>query len=368
MNKLFFYIFIFLLLTGCARKYNRQDSEKYMVTEHIDYVKDFTNEITLSTPYKINVNLSGITGFQIFDSICVLTTKGENGIIACTALNSSKVLGRFLNIGNSQDEIIFPSSLSTGINIYNYHDSLYIDILDGQKGRMLTANVSESLIKNCFAIKNISHNLSNNCFITQRLKNGLYFIREITNGDTQQTRMIRDLKTGKNSTPKILARLNTASVAQGEDFNIISTITKVSKDNRIIEMPIGLNYINIYKIDGSFAKTLCIGDKLDDIDEIMNTDKWNRLYTFSDVRVFDNSFGVVQINEEEKSYQTKREKLPSILLFSMEGKPLARIKLKRHITSFDIDTKNGYLYTLDDQTEEFLKYKIPQELKAVLDR
>lgn len=368
MKRLFFYIFIFLLLTGCTQKYNRQDSEKYMITEHIDYVKEFPHEIALSSPCKVNAKLPGITGFQIFDSICVLTLKGENGIITCMSLNSSNVLGRFLNIGNSQDEIIFPSSLSTGINIYNYQDSIYIDILDGQKGRMLTANVTESLIKDKFAVKNISHKLSNNCFITQRLNNGLYFIREITNGDTQQTRMIRNLKTGKNSTPNTLAHLNTASVAPGEDFNIISTITKVGKGDRIFEVPIGLNYINIYNIDGSFAKTVCVGDKLDDIDEIMNTDRWNRLYTFSDIRVFDNCFGVVQINEEEKSYQTKREKLPSILLFSLEGKPLANIKMKRHITSFDIDVKNGYLYTLDDQTEEFLKYKIPQELKAVLDR
>lgn len=339
-----------------------------MVTEHIDYVQDFTNEITLSTPSKVNVNLSGITEFQIFDSIFILTLKGEKDIIACMSLKSSKVLGRFLNIGNSQNEIIFPSALSTGINIYNNQDSLYIDILDSQKGRMLTANVTESLTKNKFAIKNISHKLSNNCFIAQRLKNGLYFIREITDGDTRQARMIRDIKTGKNSTPKILAKLNTASVAPGEDFNILSTITKVGKDDRIIEMPIGLNYINIYKTDGSFAKTVCVGDKLDNIDEIMNTDKWKRLYTFADLRIFNNCFGVVQIDEEEKSYQTKREKSPSILMFSLEGKPLAHIKLKRHITSFDIDAKNGYLYTLDNQTEEFLRYKIPQGLKSVLDQ
>lgn len=367
MRKIFILLSITLLLFSCSKKYDRQESERYMTTGNVEYVKEFPVNIELSQPQRIEMEALNVTGFQVLDTLMALKVKGD-GFLAFSTMKNPKVLGRFLNVGNSEEEFVFPPDLATGFVFYQLGDTLLADVFDQQKGRILTMNVNLSLKTRKLALKSISKGLANNDFNVVRLTDGRYFIKELSNGDTQQTRMIRDLKTGKNSTPKILARLNTASVVPGEDFNILSTITKVSKDDRIIEMPIGLNYINIYKIDGSFAQTVCVGDKLDDIDEIMNTDRWNRLYTFSNISVFDKCFGVVQINEEEKSYQSKREKLPSILLFSLEGKPLASIKMKRHITSFDIDFKNGYLYTLDNQTEEFLKYKIPQELKTVLDR
>lgn len=367
MRKIFILLSITLLLFSCSKKYDRQESERYMTTGNVEYVKEFPVNIELSQPQRIEMEALNVTGFQVLDTLMALKVKGD-GFLAFSTMKNPKVLGRFLNVGNSEEELIFPPDLATGFVFYQLGDTLLADVFDQQKGRILTMDVNQSLKTGKLVLKSISKGLANNDFNVVRLTDGRYFVKELLNGDTQQTRMIRDLKTGKNFTPKILARLNTASVVPGEDFNILSTITKVSKDDRIIEMPIGLNYINIYKIDGSFAKTICVGDKLDDIDEIMNTDRWNRLYTFSNISVFDKCFGVVQINEEEKSYQSKREKLPSILLFSLEGKPLASIKMKRHITSFDIDFKNGYLYTLDNQTEEFLKYKIPQELKTVLDR
>ena len=53
-----------------------------------------------------------------------------------------------------------------------------------------------------------------------------------------------------------------------------------------------------------------------------------------------------------------RKKEPIIRLFDWEGNPLAEIKLNRFITSFDMDLRNGYLYTMDHQTDEFYQYDI----------
>lgn len=112
---------------------------------------------------------------------------------------------------------------------------------------------------------------SNPVFNTVRLSDGKYFIKELNDNETKQIRTIRDLKSGNVTITPLMKKLNEASVKEGEDFNIISTITKVSKDGRIIEMPIGLNYLNIYTPDGTFAKTICIGSQTDDIDEIMKS-------------------------------------------------------------------------------------------------
>ena len=352
-----------LLLTACSHQYDRTDSEKFMITSNVEYVKEFPQEINMSNPEKVDVNVVGITNFLIVDSVMAFTVKGEKGIMTFAETNNLKVLGKILNIGNAQDEMSLPPSLSTSCIFYTIKDSLFADLFDGQKGRLLTVNVSKSLAANKISITRIQkEGFSNDIFNIARLDEQTYMVKAISNGDTQQTRKIINLKSGKESVTPILEQLNTASVVPGEDFNILSTITKTSNDGRIIEMPIGLNYLNIYKTDGSIAKTICIGDKLADIDEIMSLDRGDRLYTFSDIRVFKKGFGVVQIDETEKQFQSDRTKFPSILFFSFEGKPLAKIDLKRQFTSFDVDFKNNYIYTFDSQSEEFLRYKIPAEL------
>jgi hypothetical protein len=130
------------------------------------------------------------------------------------------------------------------------------------------------------------------------------------------------------------------------------------KNGRIVEAPIGLNYINIYSLDGSFAKTICMDKELNNITNIQNTEETDRIYTFANLRVYDDFFGVVYINEDELTYQTGRKKLPSILLFDWDGNPFVELKLDHHIQSFDIDLLTGELYTLDRDFEEFYKYDI----------
>lgn len=123
-------------------------------------------------------------------------------------------------------------------------------------------------------------------------------------------------------------------------------------------MPIGLNHINIYSLDGRFQKSLCLGKNLDNIDKIQEKKRAVRLYTFADLRLFDDFFAVLHINEEEAMYQTNRQKKPTIMLFDYNAKPLMEIKLNHHITSFDVDFRKGELYTFDVHSDEFYKYDI----------
>lgn len=362
MNIYIFALLAILSFVGCSKS-PRNTSERYMTTQNVETVTDFPEEVNLSSPEKVKVEGVGIMGFKVLDSMIVLSLKGENGLLGFYKKDDFKPLGRFLNIGNGKGEVVFNPPISTAINFYRLPDGLYVDVFDGQKEKIYTFNVDESLHEKHGILKAELKNVSNSSFNTVRLPDGKYFIKDINNNDTQQIRAIRDLSTGKNTATAIMNRLNEASVREGEDFNIISTITRVSKDGRIIEAPIGLNYLNIYRPDGTFAKTICVGDKLDDIDDIMNTKRSKRKYTFSDVRVFDKFFGVVKIDAEESEYQSRNSKNPSILLFTLDGKPLAEIKTNRLMTSFDIDIDNGILYTFDLQSEEFLKYDISMWLR-----
>jgi hypothetical protein len=171
----------------------------------------------------------------------------------------------------------------------------------------------------------------------------------------------------KKTVPSHMEQLNRATVRAGEDFNILSTGTQYSRAKRmIVEAPaIGLNYINRYSLDGSFGKTICIGNKLENIEKIQNIDRWDRICSFRSLRLFPEFWGVLYLNESEKISQTGRKTLPFIFLFDWNGNPVAKLKLNSFITSFNIDLLNGYLYTMDNQTEKFCKYDIRDILKKL---
>ncbi len=133
----------------------------------------------------------------------------------------------------------------------------------------------------------------------------------------------------------------------------------------MVEIPIGLNYINIYSLDGSFGRTICIGKELFNIGKIQDLNRVKRVYTFSDIRLFDDFFGVVHVDEERINYFGERKKTPRILFFDWDGNPLAELVSDHHITSFDIDFTRGELYTLDLYSDEFYKYDIKDKLKEL---
>lgn len=362
MKKMIIACFVLILSVGCTREASRNNLERYMLAGNVEYVHTFPQNIQLRNPKKVLAEQVGITGFRIIDSLMVLTMKGETGVIGIAPTNNLSACNRFFNLGNSEEEFIMTPTLSTSVSSYTISDTLFLDIFDSQKGRLLTMNVNKSLLNRKVVLKSIKKGLSNNVFNIVRLSEGEYLVKEINNNETQLIRSLKNMNTQQVKTNKLLDKLNSASVKPGEDFNILSTIMHVSNDGKIIEMPIGLNYLNIYKLDGSFAKTVCVGNELADIDQVMNQDRFDRLYTFADLKIYDNFFGVVFLNEKEKDYQSNSQKHSEILLFSLEGKPLARLMLPHHITSFDID-KNGNLYTFDVLSGEFLMYNIKGTVK-----
>lgn len=186
-----------------------------------------------------------------------------------------------------------------------------------------------------------------------RIDSSRYFCRVLNNNATQQIRYIWKADDSID-TLSHFNKLNQATIREDEDINILSTIIKYNPDkDRIVEMPISLNYLNLYSLDGDFAKTICTNDQLFKISKIQNTWKWNRIYTYANLQLFPDFFGVVLINEEEKTYQMGEGKIPIIQFFNWDGEPLLEVNPNCHITSFDIDFKNKKMYLFDQQTDAF---------------
>lgn len=335
-----------------------------MALDNVVYVDDFPHTFTLQNKAKPNIDVIGIKNFVIHDSILILSTTNGNGLWSFLSLPDYQNLGSFINRGNGPLEFNSPPSVGNGVKLTKEKGKTQAYIYDFRKGRLLKMNVDESIKSKKLHMSISNDSLTPSLFDFVALDSLTYFCKEVANGQTQQIRYIN--KGNKKTKPPILEKLNQASIKKGEDINILSTITAHSdQHDLIVEMPIGLNYINLYALDGSFKKTVCMGEELDNIGRIQDKFRWNRMYTFADLRLFDDFFGVVYINEDEKTYQINREKFPSILLFNWEGEPLGELKLNTHITSFDIDFVNGKLYTFDVHSEDFFKYDITDILSEL---
>ena len=161
--------------------------------------------------------------------------------------------------------------------------------------------------------------------------------------------------------------LNSAYLLPSSDFNLLSADMGYSRDNnRIIEVPIALNYINIYSPDGASRKTICIGKKIYTLKWLQGLERAEVPYTFSQLQIYDDFFAVMYLGETEWSYQLGRTEIPHIYCFDYEGNPLADILVDRQVTGFDFDFAGRGLYVNDLITESFWRYDLPEDFTESL--
>ena len=85
---------------------------------------------------------------------------------------------------------------------------------------------------------------------------------------------------------------------------------------------------------------------------------------FNNTRLFSHFWGVIFTNE--LSYKEEGRRIPNILLFDWDGKPLAQLNLTNPALSFDIDFANGHLYTFDYKTDAFRNLKVVLQEQHVI--
>lgn len=353
---------LFTFIFSCNK--NRIGQYDHLVLDSVEFVLEFPNEFVLNTKEQVNIDLVGVWDFAIHDSILILSTKNLNGTWKFLSLPEYNHLGDFLSIGEGPLELSSFPSVSDKVKLTKENNEYQAYIYDWEYGKLLKLDVSKSIEYQDQFVSIINESVPRYLFDFLMIDVDTYFCRELGNMDRQQLRYL--YTNGDKAVNPTLEKLNASSVLNSSNFNILSTMTRLNDQQRkIVEMYFRLNYINIYSYDGFFNKTICVENKLDDISTIENMDLKDRFFKFSDVRVYNDFFGVVYINEKEGDYSASRRILPSILLFNWNGDPLAKIQLESSITSFDIDFNQNELYTFDVQADEFSKYDISHIINEI---
>jgi hypothetical protein len=330
---------------------------EYMAFDDVKYVEDFPATFQLDEPQHILEDVIGIRGIKLIDSIMLVGTSETIGLWKFYSLPSYRFLGKFLNQGNGPTEYLFPPYPSQSTFIYG-DSSLVAYIRDSQRGYVISMDITESIKNQKFEYTKLDINIPNFVLVSTTIDSNTFIAKEITDDFTQQIRYV--IEDGAKDTLDIFSALNEARVSPGEDHNILATTIDYSHSKQLVlEMSVMLNYLNLYNLDGSFAKTICYGDKIMSIKDVEQVAKFDRIETFCGSAIFDNFFGVMWGGNTKLEEQMMTGKPRSILLFDWEGNPLAEIKLKdKYATSFDIDLINGKLYTASYLSDELLCYDV----------
>ena len=359
----------FVLLFASCGKDSPKPSHDYMVLDQIEYVKEFPVSIDLPDKGQdTGFDIIGITHFQIFDSLLFVSLKGErNGFWQFYSMENRQLVGKMLGIGQGPNELPFQIYSENDYSIKKKNGELTATIFNSRKGEEYRLNISNTLENSQLDMKLISSGISRRAVTIKETDGNAFLCREVSNTMTQQNRYL--LIDGEKKVPDVLQKLNLAEVVEGEqieDMNIISTSIRESH-GIFLEVPIYLNYINLYSLDGKLSKTICPEKELSNISSILRNSDSLRKHTYTAVATFDAFFGVSFYNHTWTEQGMGLEKSSQIQLFDWSGKPLAAINVNRIVTSFDIYFARGELYLFSSSDDEFVKYDISDLLSQLND-
>lgn len=338
--------------------FSDHSSLDYMAFDSVHFLQDFPEIHVLGKGKPVNQEMIGMWSFEIEDSLLFVSTMNSFKMWKTYKLPDMEFYGGFLNIGEG------PAELSGSVNVsdkvqYEFSDSKNsVIIYDFKRGRLLDLDLDQSRKLGRDSVRLFDHNPPSFLFDILVFDSTSYFMRQPENLETELNRYFDSA--GVLTSRKVFEELNNSKVSQSLNLPIISSMTRSKSDSEtIVEMYFRLNYFNLYSLDGSLKKTICIENQMDKISSIEALEQIERKYRFSDVRVYDDYFALLHLNEVELDFSTERKSKPEILFFDWDGNPLAKIISKEFFTAFDLDLNNQVVYTFDSETDRFRLHEVP---------
>lgn len=335
-----------MMLDNCKRN---PGIDETMAFSNVEYVKKFPVEIEAKCSKEIEPEGDNLCAFTVYDSLMLCSTIESHKYIKVLSWPEMRPLNEFINKGNGPYELT-SNLLYFEENVEKEGEDVCIYFYDG-KNSIVRLNVSKSLTQESLVAEKVSNVVIGDPFNIYSfivLENDGLIISKIENGGRRINRYlyINNEPTGN----EILDRLNEIHTeASNIDHNVLGRHTAYYRpDKRIAEAYSNLNLINIYTLDGEFQKSICVGEKLDnlrDIEAMPINDRPSSTYTF--LIGYDKYFAATYLSQTTRDLLEKKQTPAEIHIFDWDGNPLCRIKLDKLFTSFHIDRDNDALLGMD---------------------
>ena len=335
-----------------------------MILDRVVFIEGFPKSFTLGDGTLLDFYIMKARSLKIQDSLLIVSAEDDDGFWAFFSLPEHEDLGKYIMKGRGPNEFVY-SPLTDRQYFYKEAGERFATIYDHDRGVAYKINIGETLRDRRLSIKPVGFPVPRGMFDFVTLNDSTFLCRGLSDDRRQQPRYL--LQNGRRKSTENLDKLNLARIRHNEDHNILNSWIQTNHDGRrIVEASMDLNYINLYSLDDSFGVTICIGRKLDNISRIQDIAPEDRVIRYKHLKAYPDFFAALDINELLHRELIKGPRDCVIQFFDWDGNPLAELKLNHHVSSFDIDFANGYLYTLNYITEEIYRHDFREVLDELL--
>lgn len=324
----------------------------YMKFDEVKYVNKFPNEKSVKDKDLQIVcdDISGCCDLFVADSILVGIFPEADYFWKAYSLKDNSFKMSLIRKGHGRNE--FPYAPHSVV-VNKRSDSLLCSFLSNDN-RFFVCDLGQSIAQNREVIKEQKLNFGNKDMTwCVPLNDSLFYTKHTSWLDYSHTRML--FSNGSFMDIPNIECLNNITVEK--DINTLSFLYCLNNErDRVAEAMKRLNQINIYSFDGSFQKTICIGDQLMNVGEVDHCSKANVMECFGNVISYSNYFVALYHGVSTRDYYDSDAPC-SLMFFDWEGNPLLKLNIPFMISNFGI-SGDGTIYMLRNNTEKevILKY------------
>jgi hypothetical protein len=347
MKKILTVILLLAVVFGCGQ----EKPATTLAFKDVVKVKGYPIEAVLEKSTPVELHTVGIKNIHVLDSLLMVVKDSEKGFLSVYRLPGMDSLGSYILKGNGPGEQLF-CPLFSGMTFFKNGNSLCVGMMD-PRGTYMEYDVDRSIKEGKTVLVSQNQLQASQSLYCGRIAEGEYFYRTLSGDMRSQLRSV--MKDTVVTRSKPMMYLNTLAVPSGSDgllFNALSAITGLKPDRElVVEASTMMNTINVYSIKGTYAKTICLGSKPDDLEAICKSGSTAMKQKNFGLQVYDRCFAVLNSDGEKGSSK-------SVLFFDWKCNPLAKLTLSGDVFGFDVDWSSENLYTFDSATESIKKYDI----------
>lgn len=355
MGETYILLITILFVVGCS-----SHNEQTLHCNKVNYVQEFPREVDLEKTKPLPLNLVGCVDMKSADSLLIFKVDEGEYFWKIYSLNSNSFIARLLSRGHGNMEFV---SLPHSESIIQTDSALYCDFCDDAHQTLFRCNLTQTLQQQgrLTLEPKFSYKKHGEAFPAVSLSDTTLYIKQNV-GTGGYTRFL--LVNGQKQDLAYVGNLNTVHVK--ENLNTLSAVTSINRKRMMaVEAMLRMNQINVYSLQSDSSFTICVGEKLNDVNEIDGLPKRMRRKYYGNVMTYDNYFVALYHATSMFDY-IQGEGKSSLQFFDWKGNPLLCIKLPIVATSFYIKNNSDlYVFSSMEAEEALYKYDCTELLKCI---
>lgn len=311
---------------------------KFDVEDELRAGKDLTNLY----------DLKGCVGIRSLDSIAIFYYYTGDYYWRVYNLQTNKLLAQLFPKGHGHDEasdVVVPGA------IYKQNGHLYVQYTSNNEGEFEIIDLTSCINTGKIVISS-SRTFSSKDFIQDvAMFNDSIFLT-YTSTDNQVRRQA--LKGDSIFNYRWIDCLN----IETDDLSTLSFIQRINyKSGLVAEAMLYLNQINLYSVRTNDSETLCFGDRLTNVNDVIDQSQKDRIRYFNSLTSCDKYLIASYVDQVREKYDSENNE-SSIMFISWDGAPLAKFLLNYTADAAFLYHEKLYVFSRHGVNEQLICYPI----------